>query len=127
MPEYLSPAWFDAADRALRADAGLATASRGIHLVLQQTVDDPEPATTWHIRVDDGEVSLAVGEAADATVTFRCDRATAVDVQQGRTSAQAAFMAGHLRVGGDVGALLAHQELLAGLGDVLAPLREPVG
>ena len=50
MPEYLSPAWFDAADRALRSDPGLAHASRGLRLVLQQTVDDPEPPTTWHIR-----------------------------------------------------------------------------
>jgi predicted lipid carrier protein YhbT len=127
VPEYLSPAWFDAADRALRADAGLATLSRGVHLVLQQTVEDPAPGATWHIRVDDGRVGLTVGAAGDPTVTFRCDRATAIEVQQGHTSAQAAFMAGHLRVGGDIGALLAHQELLAGLTDVLAPLREPAG
>jgi putative sterol carrier protein len=127
VPEYLSPAWFDAADAAVRADAGLADAGRGIHLVLQQTVDDPDPGTTWHIRIDDGAVSLVVGAADDATVTFHCDRATALDVHQGRTSAQAAFMAGNLRVGGDVGALLAHQELLAGLTDVLAPLRVPAG
>jgi hypothetical protein len=126
VPEYLSPAWFDAADRALRADVGLAAASRGVHLVLQQTVEGPGPDVTWHIRVADGEVALHVGEADDATVTFRCDRSTADDVQQGRTSAQAAFMAGHLRVGGDVSALLANQELLAGLTDVLAPLRDPV-
>ena len=127
VPEYLSPAWFAAADRALRADPGLATRSRGLHLVLQQTVDDPAPPTTWHIRVDDGEVGLTLGPAEVPTVTFRCDRATALDVHHGRTSAQAAFMAGHLRVGGDVGALLAHQELLAGLTDVLAPLRETAG
>jgi len=125
VPEYLSPAWFDAADCALRADPGLAAASKGVHLVLQQTVEDPAPGTTWHIRIDDGRVGLGIGSAADPTVTFRCDRATAVDVHLGRTSAQAAFMAGDLRVGGDVGALLAHQELLAGLTDVLAPLREP--
>jgi hypothetical protein len=127
VPEYLSPAWFEAADRALRADAGLVTAGKGIHLVLQQTVEDPAPGITWHIRIDDGEVGLTMGPADDATVTFRCDRATAVDVHLGHTSAQAAFMAGNLRVGGDVGALLARQELLVGLTDVLAPLREPAG
>jgi putative sterol carrier protein len=125
VPEYLSPAWFEAADRALRADTALAAAAERVHLVLQQTVDDPPPGTTWHIRIDDGSVSLSPGPADDATVTFRCDRATALDVHRGRTSAQAAFMAGNLQVGGDIGALLAHQELLAGLGDVLAPLREP--
>jgi predicted lipid carrier protein YhbT len=121
--EYLSPTWFEAADRALRSDAELSVASRGLHLVLQQSVDDPAPGVTWHIRIDDGGVRLLLGEAADATVTFRCDRTTAIAVHEGRTSAQAAFMAGQLRVGGDVGALLAHQQLLAGLNDVLAPLR----
>lgn len=126
VPAYLSPQWFAAADAALRADADLAARSRGVHLVLQQTVDDPAPGTTWHVRFDDGEVSLAVGLAADATVTFRCDHDTAMAVHAGTTSAQAAFMAGELHVGGDVGALLANQELLAGLTDVLAPLRVEV-
>jgi hypothetical protein len=125
VPEYLSPAWFDAADRALRADPGLAEASHRTTLVLQQTVDDPPTSTTWHIRIAEGSVGLSPGQADDATVTFRCDRATAVEIHQGRTSAQAAFMAGALQVGGDIGALLAHQDLLTGLGDVLAPLREP--
>jgi hypothetical protein len=124
VPEYLSPAWFDAADRALRADAGLTEASRHTTLVLQQTVDDPPPGTTWHIRIAEGTARLTPGAADDATVTFRCDRATALDVHLGRTSAQAAFMAGELQVGGDIGALLAHQDLLTSLGDVLAPLRE---
>ena len=114
--------------RALRADPGLAAASRGVHLVLQQTVDDPAPgARPGTSGSTTAPCRLVAGRADDATVTFHCDRATALDVHQGRTSAQAAFMAGHLRVGGDVGALLAHQELLAGLTDVLAPLREPAG
>ncbi len=127
VPEYLSPAWFRAADLALRADVRLAAATRGAQLVLQQTVTDPPPPTTWHVRIDDGRVSLTQGAAADATVTFTCDRATATGIQRGETSAQAAFMAGHLRVGGDVGALLHHHELLASLTDALAPLRDQVG
>jgi ubiquinone biosynthesis protein UbiJ len=127
MVDYLSRAWFEAADAALSADPRLAEAARGVHLVLQQSVDDPAPGVTWHIRIDDGSVHLVPATADDATVTFRCDRATAEAVHQGRTSAQAAFMAGHLRVGGDVGALLAHQELLSGLNDVLADLRAAAG
>lgn len=127
MADYLSPAWFTAADAALSGDPRLAQASRGVHLVLQQTVADPAPGVTWQIRIEDGSVRLLATPADDATVTFRCDRATAEAVHDGRTSAQAAFIAGHLRVGGDVGALLAHQELLAGLNDVLAHLRAAAG
>jgi hypothetical protein len=127
MADYLSPAWFEAADDALVADPRLTEASRGVHLVLQQTVTDPAPGLTWQIRIDDGTVRLLAAATEDATVTFRCDRATAEAVHEGRTSAQAAFMAGQLRVGGDVGALLIHQELLGGLNDVLAHLRAAAG
>jgi putative sterol carrier protein len=127
MADYLSPAWFEAAARAVAADADLAAASRGARLVVQQTVDDDGARVVWHIRFEDGSVQLLTGPAADADVTFRCDRATASAVHEGRTSAQAAFMAGQLRVGGDVGVLLAHQGLLAGLHDALGPLRATVG
>ena len=68
-----------------------------------------------------GKVVVTLDPAAEG------DRATADAVHEGRTSAQAAFMAGHLKVGGDVGALLAHQELLAELNDVLAHLRAAAG
>jgi len=128
VPEYLSPEWFVAADEAVRADASLAEASRGAHLVLEQTVDpapgDEAATVVWTVRFADGLVSVSEGGAHDADVTFHLDRATAEAVQQGATSAQAAFMAGQLRVGGDIGALLAHQELMVGLTDVLGPLRE---
>jgi len=127
VPEYLSPAWFEAADAALRADTGLAAAGRGIHLVLQQTVDDPAPGTTWHIRVVDGAVSLLVGAADDATVTFHCDRSTALDVHRGRTSAQAAFMSGRLRVGGNLAVLASSLGDLDAVADHLAGVREQTG
>ena len=123
MPAYLSHAWFAAADRALRADPALQELSRRSDLVLQQIVTDAERTTAWYVRFADGKVSLDEGEAADAAVTFTCDRATAEAVSDGRLSAQAAFMAGQLVVGGDVGALLRHQALLTGLTDALAPLR----
>ena len=125
MPDYLSPAWMEAADRALAADPALAEATRDVHLVLQQTVDEADgaPPTSWHVRLEGGAARLVPGTAADATVTFTCDRQTATEIHAGGSSAQAAFMAGRLRVGGDVGALLAHQQLLAGLDDVLASLR----
>lgn len=127
MPDYLSSEWFDAAGRALRADPGLRAASAGVHLVLQQTVEDPDDPVTWHVRMHDGEVDLLVGPAPAPTVTFRCDRATASGVHRGELSAQGAFMAGQLRVGGDTRALLAHQALLTGLDDVLGTLRGGTG
>lgn len=123
MPDYLSPEWFTAAHVLVSGDAGLAGRSRGVRLVVGQTVTLHDIATSWHVRFDDGSVSLHVGRAEDADVTFSCDRATAEGIRTGTASAQAAFIAGQLRVGGSVTALLEHGELFALLDDVLAPLR----
>ena len=127
MPEYLSDEWFTSAAAALDDDATLQEASRGVQLVFEQRVTPPGAADTpgieWHVVLDDGRVSLHRGPAADPTVTFSCDRDTAIAIQCGATSAQAAFMDGRMRLGGDVAALLAHQHLFSGLDDVLGPLR----
>lgn len=123
MPDYLSDEWFTAADDLLRADADLRERSRGVRLVLQQTVTDGSHEITWHIVLDDGSVSLQVGVHPSPDVAFRCDRATADAVRAGTESAQGAFIQGRLRIDGTAGALLEHAELFAGLDDVLAPLR----
>jgi hypothetical protein len=120
---FPSDPWFDEAAARLAGDEELAGLSRGVHLVVEQTVTDGPVSTVWHIRVADGEVELRRGPADDPTVTFSCDAATADAIRQGTTSTQSVFMAGDLRVGGDVGALLRHQELLGSLAVALGPLR----
>lgn len=123
MALYPTDAWFHRADEALGADPELARLAQGIRLVLQQTVTTLDGPITWHIHVDDGAVGLTRGSTPDATVTFTCDVDTADGIHEGTTSAQAEFMAGRLRVGGDVGALLRHQELLGSLAGALVPVR----
>ncbi|HEY6530779.1 MAG TPA: SCP2 sterol-binding domain-containing protein [Acidimicrobiales bacterium] len=126
MVPFPSESWFDEAGAVLAGDAQLARLSHGAHLVVQQTVTGPDDTTVWHVQLDDGAVSLHRGPADDPTVTFTCDRETAQGIHLGTTSAQSAFMAGRLRVGGDVGALLRHQQLLGSLTDLLGPLRSGV-
>jgi predicted lipid carrier protein YhbT len=124
---YLSDEWFDEAGRLLgdhppRSD-------REDAFVIQQVVDDG-PATepvTWHIAVAGGAARLARGVHDRPDITLTCDLTTAWEVHQGRTSAQAAFMAGRLRLGGDASALLANRDALAALDDRLAPLRARTG
>jgi hypothetical protein len=157
MPAHLSDAWIGALDEAVRSHDGLAAATAGVHLVIEQVVvDGPVDATTmslpdegvhppgrsaagagdgadvvvWHVAIHDGTVRVVPGPAvpadggadADATplVRFTTDRDTARAVVEGTTTAQGAFMAGHLRVGGDTTALVTHNALLAGLGDIFA-------
>jgi alkyl sulfatase BDS1-like metallo-beta-lactamase superfamily hydrolase len=123
VPEYLSPDWLAAASELVASSATLAERSRGVHLVLSQTVQDDAGDISWALRLDDGTASLTVGRADDATVTFTCARATADAIHSGERSAQAAFIAGDLRIGGDVSALMQHAPLFADLDEVLSTLR----
>lgn len=74
----------------------------------------------WHVVIDHGTVRFVAGPATDPTVRFTTDEATARAISTGAATAQGAFMHGRLRVGGDTGALIAHHDVLAGLGDVFA-------
>lgn len=126
---FLSPEWIQALDTAARDHPGLRAAARDTRLVLEQRVtetpdDDPAaPGTVvYHIRLT-AEPVVAAGPADDATVRLTTDRATAAGIARGELSAQLAFIQGRLRLGGDVRALLAHQDALVAVDDVFAEVR----
>jgi hypothetical protein len=56
-------------------------------------------------------------------VRFTTDRHTAEAITRGWEPAQAAFLRGDLRIGGDTAALAAQRELLAGIEDAAAGVR----
>jgi putative sterol carrier protein len=116
MPRYLSPEWIEALDRAAAAAGEVMP---GVTLTVQQVVGD----VSYHVTITDGRVRVHAGVAPDADVTFRQDAAVASAIARGERSAQAAFMAGELRVGGDLGVLMAHQPAFAALDDVFAAVR----
>ena len=120
---YLSGEWIEALDAAARNHDGLRAAARGADLVLQQTITDGE-RVTYRIELRDGEVRVRSGPIEAPTVSLSTDRATAASIARGEASAQVAFMNGDLRLGGNMSALLDHHELLAGLDDVFAQVRD---
>jgi predicted lipid carrier protein YhbT len=123
MPAHLSPAWLAALDAAVTSHAPLAEATRGVQLVIEQVVTDDDSTVQWHVAFDDGSVRVVPGaapEGAAPLVRFTTDQVTARAVATGTMTAQAAFMEGRLRVGGDTTALLAHHDLLTEVGDVFA-------
>jgi putative sterol carrier protein len=121
---FTSPEWIAELDRALMADPALRLASTGVSLVVQQTVTDgPEGDASWHVVVDDGTARVVPGDAPSADVTFRQTYETAAAINQGRLSAQTAFMTGRLRVGGDVELLMAHQATFDGVEDAFDAVR----
>jgi hypothetical protein len=128
MLAYLSPAWVAALDRAARADEALAEATRDVALVVEQQVTGgPRGDATYHLTFDHGTVTAAPGPAPDAAdvpvVRFALDHDTALAIARGTGSAQRAFMAGALQVGGDLRVLLDHQVVLSGLHDAFAAVR----
>lgn len=125
MPAYLSPAWLDALQDAADSSPTLRDATSGMHLVVQQVVTGgPDGDVAYHVIVDDGRATVRAGRADDPTITFTQDRATAAAVSRGELSAQGAFMAGRIRVRGDLPALVAQQDALLRVDDVFASVRE---
>jgi hypothetical protein len=120
MVRFLSDRWIAATDAA----AGTATVPANVTLVVDHTVTHGAREVRYHVAVADGRIAVRPGPAPEATVTFRQDLATAWAIASGRASAQRAFMAGQLRVGGDLHALVSNREVFAALDDVLAPVRD---
>jgi predicted lipid carrier protein YhbT len=123
MPVFLSDEWFDAMAAAARCASDV---SPDLDLVVQQVVEPatgPDGEIAWFVTVRDGTVGIERGRHPSPSIAFTLDIATAAGIQSGEQSAQAAFMAGRLRVGGDVRTLLDQQEAMATLEDVFADVR----
>ena len=124
MLSFLSPAWVAALDEAARASGPLAAGCEDLDLVIEQRITGrPDGDVAFHLTLRHGRASVTAGPAASPTITFVQDLATARSIASGEGSAQRAFMAGDLRIGGDLRILLDHQEVLAGIDDVFRSVR----
>lgn len=120
MPRFLSPAWLER----LAASAGGVSVDPSCRLTLRQVVTcTPDGDVRYTVRVAEGRIEVDGSGAVDPDVTFTSDWPTASAMSRGELAAQDAFMAGRLRLGGDVAALLAHAPALAALDDAYAELR----
>jgi hypothetical protein len=124
MLAYLSDEWIQALDRALVEHAALVEATSETALVLQNVVTGTRRGTVaYTVTLDHGTNRVTPGEHERPDVSFTCDAATAVAIATGVESAQGAFMAGRLRLGGDARRLMDNQKVLAELDDVFGPVR----
>lgn len=119
MADFLSDEWLDELEAAM---AAIAVAPE-VRVTLQQVVADGEAERAYALRFADGRITLVRGRVADADITFSQDRSTAAAIARGEQSAQAAFLQGHLRIGGDLHRFAEPAEAVAGLGDVFASVR----
>jgi putative sterol carrier protein len=118
---FLTPAWV----------ADLATAATGVEvaadesLTVQQVVAEAggEPVR-WALRVGGGRVAVEPGGVAEPDVTLTTDRATATALARGELAITDAFMAGRLRVAGDLRTLMRAGGVLGALDEAFASVRE---
>lgn len=126
--EHLSDEWITAFDDIVRRHEGLRAATADHRLVVQfsiapSVVDGPGDVVDYAVVLDHADNRVVAGTHPDPDITLRTDRRTAAAIAGHHESAQSAFMAGRLRLGGDIRALIANQEVLAGIDDCAAVLR----
>ena len=111
---FLSPEWLDRMQSST-ADAS-ADATVSVH---QRVTGGPDGDVEYTLRVAGGRVTFEPGPGA-ADVELVSDYDTAAAISRGELSPAKAFAAGRLHVQGSVTSLVAHQEVFADLGMLLA-------
>lgn len=120
MADFLSDEWI----ASLASCASDAQVAPDLRLVIQQVViDEAGDERAFAVRIADGRVTVERGRVADAEVVFTQDRATAAAVGRGELSAQTAFMAGRMKVGGDLRVVIDRARELQAIDDIFAEAR----
>jgi hypothetical protein len=121
---YLSDEWVAALDTAVRDDHALSELAREAPLVIEQVVTGtPNGERTFHVTLRREAIGARSGPAAEPTIRLTTDYRTASAIARGVERAQAAFLDGRIRVGGDISVLVEARASLARIDDVTAPLR----
>lgn len=124
MVRFLSPAWVDALATAARSHR-LPESAASVDLAVRQVVRaTPSGDVAYTVRFRDGGVTVSPGADGTADVEVAQDYETAAAISRGELSPVHAFAEGRLTVTGGIGALAGHVDLLAGLGDVFAGVRD---
>ncbi len=119
MAAFLTPAWISDLDAA----ACTLALPADLRVVVQQVVRDDDVEVAYVVEIAGGHGRVRPGRAENPDVSFTQDRATAAAIAQGTLSAQAAFLDGRVRLGGDLRSVLNHAAELAVIGDAFATVR----
>jgi hypothetical protein len=120
VPEFLSPAWLEQLDVAVRAAADLAADPP---FVVETRVHRPDGDTGYQVRFGADGATVAIVGTAPADVVLITDDATARALHDGTRRAQDAFARGELKVRGRLELLTGRADLFARLADAVAPVR----
>jgi putative sterol carrier protein len=121
MARFLSADWVTD----LTTAAGNVRLEGDLDVTVQQVVvDGAGDPVRWAVRVTGDRVLVVAGGVADPDVTVTTDRATAAALARGEVAVTDAFMAGRIRIAGDLRALLQAGGVLGALDTAFAAVRE---
>lgn len=124
MADFLTPEWLAELDAAARASDGLtAVAEQGPLVVEQRVIGAPAGDACYHLVVDEDGARVIEGPAAVRSLALVTDYATAVAINRGESTAQAAIAAGRLELRGGLDALVRHRDTLVAVDDVFTAVR----
>ena len=99
--KYLSPEWIDAYNATVAADESVRAAMKGRNAVIQMLIaEGPDGELRYWLRIGDGSVSAALGDADNAEVTISQSYDTAAKVNSGELDGQKAFTQGKVKIKG---------------------------
>jgi putative sterol carrier protein len=114
-PDFLSDEWLSSL---ARNEAGAGSAPDRPTLVIQQLVTDtPEGEVAYVVHVGPAGIRASRGRVDDADLSFSQDLATAEAIHRGEISAQAAFMAGRLRISGNLDLVACYSRAFAAMAE----------
>ena len=123
MAPFLSVDWLAQLTAAAKSDDGLRAAAAGVSLTVQQIVNGgPDGETAWYVRFKDSEIDVVAGRADDPDVVIHESLETATRVSRGELRPAEAFASGRLKISGQIGLLVRHNDVFARLRDALAPV-----
>ena len=120
MVKFLTDEWVSALDH----EASEQVSPIADTFVVEYRVElETHESFVYQIRFDADAVTVRTGALSPPTVVLSTDRLTAHGVATSTMSAQAAFMAGQLRLDGDTMAMVRNHDALATLDDIFAAVR----
>lgn len=116
MVKFLTSEWADTLTRLLNSSDAFRESAAGADIcIVQHVVDTPGGDVSFSMRIRHGLAEVALGSDTAADVEVTSDYPTAVSIARGDIGLVSAVSKGGVEMAGDIGKLMSHQGLLAGI------------
>jgi len=114
LAQFLTEEWLQALGEALKAHPGFGSVISGVDLTLAFEVSDPPDGllNQYFMAIDDGTVRVGSGATDSADASVSSNYASASAISKGELNTQMAFMTGKIKISGNMGKLLQHQNIM---------------